>query len=164
MPTKKPSEREAMFCRYLAALGNPREAALLAGIKSDSRKAAAELITRADIARECERISKDLPQLRISARRGLERLAFGGVGDALELLYIDECPQSADLQSLDLFCVSEIKRPKGGGVEIKFHDRLKALAALLESEEKGEAPGADSLCRALEAVAASSKAGDLGED
>ncbi len=33
---------------------------------------------------------------------------------------------------MDLFNISEIKRKKGGDVEIKFFDRLKALEALEE--------------------------------
>ncbi len=34
------------------------------------------------------------------------------------------------LPTLDLFNISEIKRVKGGGMEIKFFDRLKALEKL----------------------------------
>jgi hypothetical protein len=34
------------------------------------------------------------------------------------------------MESLELFNVSEIKKPKGGGIEIKFFDRLKALEHL----------------------------------
>ena len=163
MSGKKLVGREAMFCRYLAMHGDPQQAAVLAGFKSNSRKAAAKLITRADIARECEKISRELPRLHFSAKRGLERLAFGGVGDALELLYADEMPEPTRLQCLDLFCVSEIKRPKGGGVEIKFFDRLKALCLLLEHDEHEQASGAASLYRALEAIAASQGA-DSFED
>ena len=38
---------------------------------------------------------------------------------------------SADeIEKLDLFNVSDIKRPKGGGIEIKFFDRLRALEKL----------------------------------
>lgn len=33
---------------------------------------------------------------------------------------------------MDLFNISEIKRPKGGGLEIKFFDRLKPLEKLQE--------------------------------
>ena len=37
-----------------------------------------------------------------------------------------------EIEKLDLFNVSEIKRPKGGGMEIKFFDRLKALEKLAQ--------------------------------
>ena len=46
-----------------------------------------------------------------------------------------------EIEKLDLFNVSEIKRPKGGGLEIKFFDRLKALeklAALGGAEENSQ--------------------------
>jgi len=36
---------------------------------------------------------------------------------------------------MDLFNISEIKRKKGGDIEIKFFDRLKALEALYEMSE-----------------------------
>ena len=36
------------------------------------------------------------------------------------------------ISKLDLFNVSEIKRVKGGGVEVKLFDRLKALEKLFE--------------------------------
>ena len=48
------------------------------------------------------------------------------------------------LAESDLFNVSEIKRVKGGGVEIKFFDRQKALEKLeeldarLKSDEKAK--------------------------
>ena len=163
MPAKKLTTREAAFCRYLIALGDPRQAAVLAGFEPEICRGAAQLVTRADIIRECKKISKAMLRLKLSPRRGLERVAFGGVGDALALLFMDEAPAPERLQCLDLFSVSEIKRPKGGGIEIKFHDRLKALLTLLEYEGHEEAPGAASLYRALEA-AASLEAGDPGED
>ena len=37
---------------------------------------------------------------------------------------------------MDLFLVSEIKRPKDGSMEIKFFDRLKALEKLTDDSEK----------------------------
>lgn len=71
---------------------------------------------------------------------GLRRLAFGDIKDAVILLYESEENIINALPQLDLFNVSEIKRPKGGGMEIKFFDRIKALEKLREiavSEDKG---------------------------
>ena len=45
---------------------------------------------------------------------GLERLAFGNVTDAIKLLFCDEL-NTRILNKLDLFHISEIKRPKGWG-------------------------------------------------
>ncbi len=60
---------------------------------------------------------------------GYQRLAFGDISEAVSLLYIDN-PDSQVLSKMDLFSVSEIKRPKDGSMEIKFFDRLKALEKL----------------------------------
>ncbi|MBD5159651.1 MAG: terminase small subunit [Ruminococcus sp.] len=65
---------------------------------------------------------------------GLKRLAFGNCTDAVYLVFADELPPPDVISRLDLFNVSEIKRIKGGGVEIKFFDRLKALEKLFELE------------------------------
>lgn len=60
---------------------------------------------------------------------GYEKIAFGGIGDAVRLLFWEEA-EPPDLRGLDLFLVSEIRKPRGGGLEIKFYDRLKALQCL----------------------------------
>ena len=82
-------------------------------------------------------------------RAGLRRLAFGEIQDAILLLFADENEILENLPRLDLFSVSEIKRPKGGGMEIKFFDRIRALEKLREA--KNEAPTQPlSFYRALE--------------
>lgn len=50
---------------------------------------------------------------------GLERLAFGNVTDAIKLLFCDEL-NTRILNKLDLFHISEIKRPKGGELKLNF--------------------------------------------
>lgn len=62
--------------------------------------------------------------------KGLKHLAFGEIKDAIYLLFADENEITEKLPNLDLFNISEIKRPKGGGMEIKFFDRIKALEKL----------------------------------
>ena len=58
---------------------------------------------------------------------GYERLAFGSTVDAFRLLMSEG---EIDVQSLDLYNVSEVKKPKDAAMEIKFFDRLKALEYL----------------------------------
>ena len=66
----------------------------------------------------------------ISVKRvDLEPLLRQSVSDAISLLYKSD-PSKEDLEGMDLFLVSEIKRPKDGSMEIKFFDRLKALEKL----------------------------------
>ena len=78
--------------------------------------------------------------------RRLAQLAFGRVNDAARLaLHSGE----ADLETLDLSAVAELKVTDKGGVEVKLIDRIRALEALcgLLSEEKAE--GAGELYRVL---------------
>lgn len=69
---------------------------------------------------------------------GYRRIAFGDVRDPVRLLFCDE-EGPGSLTNMDLFNVAEIKRPKGGGMEIKFFDRIRALQCMEElgSEESG---------------------------
>ncbi|MCD7723306.1 MAG: hypothetical protein LUH82_05090 [Clostridiales bacterium] len=90
-------------------------------------------------------------------QNGLRALAFGDVKDAVLLLFAGEDEISKRLDELNLYNVSEIKRPKGGGMEIKFFDRIKALEKLRETDA---ASGGEPLgfYRALEAGARGAKA------
>lgn len=86
---------------------------------------------------------------KIEALAGLRRLAFGRINDALALLQDD--PGEISAERLDLFNVAEIKRPKGGGLEIKFFDRLEALERLAELEDRAAGTSsADSFFSALQ--------------
>lgn len=72
---------------------------------------------------------------------GYERLAFGNTADAFKLLMGDSPPQGLT-EEMDLFNVSEIKKPKDGAMEIKFFDRIKALEHLgdiPDNENRAEA-------------------------
>ena len=69
-------------------------------------------------------------------KRGYDRLAYGGLADAVRLRCTEE-PDLAALDKMDLYNIAEIKRPKGGGMEIKFFDRIKALQSLEELNTAG---------------------------
>lgn len=92
-----------------------------------------------------------------SVKAGLERLAFGNCNDAVVLAFADELPPTDVISGLDLFNVSEIKRDKGGGVEIKFFDRLKAIEKLYEIENDFE--NRDKASELIDALALSAKGG-----
>ncbi len=140
------------FAGLCMHLGNPQEAAINVGV--DPRRSLSEglkMMNTPEFRRFGKAGKKRGPQS--NAVGGLRRLAFGRINDALELLKDDFCFDHAE--KLDLFNVSEIKRAKGGGVEVKFFDRLEALEKLaeLESAERGET-GADSFFTALRKSAA----------
>lgn len=122
------------FCCYYVMLGNVIEAAERAGF--DRKNALAEGVKCLRSA-ECRRTIAGLREVlndgsNVSA--GLKRLAFGSCTDAVYLVFADELPPPDMIEKLDLFNVSEIKRVKGGGVEVKLFDRLKALEKLFELE------------------------------
>lgn len=101
-----------------------------------------------DVRRRISRRKKS-GTAKIEALAGLRRLAFGRINDALELLKDD--PAEVCAERLDLFNVSEIKRVKGGGVEIKFFDRLEALEKLAELEDRAaDSSAADSFFSAIQ--------------
>ncbi|MBQ7740580.1 MAG: hypothetical protein IJT65_05035 [Eubacterium sp.] len=64
--------------------------------------------------------------------KGLLQLASGSANDAVSLLFLSDEEILERLPKLRLLNVSEIKRPKGGGMEIKFFDRIKAFEKLGE--------------------------------
>ncbi len=81
---------------------------------------------------------------------GLRELAFGEVNDAVRLAFSDEMPSAELLAGMKLFHVASIARDKGGGVEIRFFDRLKALEKLYEYSHAGDnGAAAASLLEAL---------------
>ena len=86
-----------------------------------------------------------------TAKEGFHRLAFGGIHDAVRLLFCEEV-NPRTLKNMDLFAVSEIRRPKNGGMEIRFFDRIEALRLLSELEASGS--GAQALLSAIESGAA----------
>lgn len=89
---------------------------------------------------------------------GLQRLAFGSINDAVSLILCDEQLSQTAVSSLDLFNISELKKVKGGGIEIKFADRVKAMELLLACDrEASDFNNAENLINALSA------SGDVNE-
>ena len=146
--------REKEFCRNYVSTGEAVEAAQAAGYKKASLRYAQELLSREDVAQEIARLCVIRRQTAAElARVGYQRLAFGSISHAVSLLYMDN-PTREELDKMDLFCVSEIKRPKDGSMEIKFFDRLKALEKLQcgAQNEGGAAPIYDAIAMGARAL------------
>ena len=94
-------------------------------------KSAVRLMRRQQIKDEIARLDKQRRTTDKDVATGFSRLAFGCVSDAVSLAFTDDISLS-DIEKMDLFNISEIKRKKGGDIEIKFFDRLKALEKLAE--------------------------------
>ncbi|MGN0537651.1 MAG: terminase small subunit [Acutalibacteraceae bacterium] len=142
------TNREKNFCLFYVLCGNAFEAAAQVGYPNP-QTIGANLIFRKDIADEIQRLSK-IHREALSGRAcvGYERLAFGGIADAIRLMYCEN-PLNENLNDYDLFNVAEIKRMKDNTMEMKFFDRLKALEKLSQIGE--EESGTTAFYKALNA-------------
>lgn len=151
---KKLTKQEKCFCVCFLSTGNAALSARRAGYDGDVEMIGEGLICREEIAKELGRLAKQREKsLENVATSGYQRLAFGSIGDAVSLLYKNE-PSPNELAKMDLFLVSEIKKPKDGSMEIKFFDRLKALEKLSVKKEvhSGAKQLFDAISRSAEAV------------
>ncbi|MFA9380441.1 MAG: terminase small subunit [Acetanaerobacterium sp.] len=144
------TEREELFCWHYASTQNAKEAVIKAGYGTMfAEKTAARLMRTDAVAARIHALSERDDKRGKSVRKGLERLAFGSIADAVALL-CEEDVGALDIAALDLFCISEIKRPRGGGFEIKFFDRLKAMEKLAELDGQTADESAAPFYRAIE--------------
>lgn len=143
------TRKETLFCQLFASYRNQREAALRAGFNFRPERTAARLLERPEIQKEIRACARLVSERANEASAGYRRVAFGSVADALILLYQDSFSKE-ELEALDLFSVSEIRQIKGGGLEIKFFDRLKALEKLSQIEAADSERKNDSFYQALE--------------
>lgn len=153
---KKLTVREMGFCREFVQSGDAVISAKRAGF-SNPEQAALRLLSRDNICTEIERMTKQRSRLLGSmAAIGYQRLAFGDISDAVSLIFAEN-PSKSELDNMDLFLVSEIKRPKDGAMEIKFFDRIKALEKLENKSVEN-----DTASSIFDAIGRS--AGELGSD
>ena len=124
------TKKERNFCYYYINTGNVKEASMLAGLQNSSEQDSISLLSDEAIKEEIQNLYEDKKKnLLYKACIGYERLAFGNITDAVKLIYSDRLDDKT-LEEMDLFNISEIKKPKDGAMEIKFFDRIKALEKL----------------------------------
>lgn len=145
--------KQKLFCYYYIKLGNIKESAIQSGFPKLTALYEGTKILASKQGRDY--ISRLTGNLRCDGTEnvdcGLSRLAFGSVNDAVSLIFADD--EKIDISTLDLFNISEIKRQKGGAVEVKFFDRLKALETLYEIRQRGNTDAAKSFFDALKSSA-----------
>lgn len=142
------TQKEKLFCSYYAQTRNLRESAGRAGYTLWPEKTALKLIGKTLIKNEIEAQIEQC-KFKNEVSVGLRRLAFGNVSDPIKLLMMSE-DDSFDIERLDLFNVSEIKKPKTGGMEIKFFDRFKALEKLMNISQDSQVASTMPFYQALE--------------
>lgn len=162
MNNKKLSKKEVDFCRLYVRLRNPREAAKRSGYDILPEYRAISLLSKKEIKNKIAELEKESTADECLVSAGLQRLAFGSCTDAVKLILSANQDIPPDIESLDLFNVSEIKFTCGKGMEIKFFDRLKALERLLELSKSGNDTGAIAFYEALERSAVNTESADNG--
>jgi len=81
--------------------------------------------------------------------RAMMELAEAPANDAVMLAFLGE-DSRADIEQLNLGCLTEFKRSGNGTVEIRLADRAGALAKLLEQLKEEESAGPAAFLQALE--------------
>lgn len=141
--TKKEEQNQTMekskinagdFAMKYARCGNVYESAIYAG--ASRRTAAADGLRMLCV----KSVRKRIRELRhtsdeCKAEQALRRIAFGRINDAVRLAFAEEVTPEM-IEQADLYNVSEIKKVKGGGVEIKFFDRQRAAERIIECENR----------------------------
>lgn len=145
---EKLTSKEKEFCRIFAETRDKRRAAFEAGFKLMPTKNALKLLEKQKVRDYLDSLFESQSAFSGEAEAGFRRLAFGSSADAVKLIFSENMTDE-QIESLDLFNVSDIKRPKGGGIEIKFFDRLKALE-MLETLSESKPDGALPFYKALE--------------
>ncbi len=127
----KLNPKEKLFCYYFIISNNPQESAIKSGFSSPSKNAI-KLLQLPKIKSFIQQISSSNYDQLLSSFiiKGFERIAFGSINDSVSLILNHQNLSPSSINNLDLFNISEIKKSKDGGFEIKFFDRLKALEKL----------------------------------
>ncbi len=119
------------FARFFFYLRNLREAALHTGARAEEAEdRGLELLHSAETEAELKKLKEADSDTLSYVKRGLNRIAFGAVNDAVKLVFDAENMTARDIMGMDLFNVSEIKISGKNVLEIKFFDRQKALEKL----------------------------------
>lgn len=109
------------FARFFFYLRNLREAALHTGARAEEAEdRGLELLHSAETEAELKKLEEADSDTLSYVKRGLNRIAFGAVNDAVKLVFDAENMTARDIMGMDLFNVSEIKISGKNVLEIKF--------------------------------------------
>ncbi len=132
---------------------NAKEAAIRAGYsRLIADRTASKLLGRKDIVNYIENLHIGLKRDQIIdlAVTALKRIAFYRPNDVVFLALKSSELTEKQIEELDLFQLSELKKLKDGGFEVKFSDRSKAIDSLITLADKiGDDNDADDFLKAL---------------
>ena len=138
---KKLKPREKQFCGYFVCTGSAEESARRAGYRKNCRLAGERLLCDERVLDEIERLialrRRVLPKL---ASAGYYRMAFGGVSDALRLLYSERPTGKQAVSDDDLSEVAggrNILTGPNSGVLYPYSWFVTILRLLVKDDENG---------------------------
>ena len=160
------SKQRKKFLNYYLNLRNIRESAIKAGYcENEALSEGLSIFFSPGFRKRLSKLGERSLHTEGLVRAGLERLAFGSINDAVKLLLCEDSSETTDISKLDLFNVSELKRVKGGGIEIKLFDRQKALEKLWEMENTADInSSAESFFNAIKSGAEAISQTSMGDD
>ncbi|MBQ8378175.1 MAG: terminase small subunit [Oscillospiraceae bacterium] len=133
------SEIKNLFALFYASGKNVKESALLAGLSEENaEREGLKLLKLRSTQKLIKRYRENSFSDEDAVKCGLSRLAFGEINDIMEVLLSDEPIGLHRLFKMNFFQISEVKKVKGGGIEVKLFDRQKAMEKLLEIIEKSK--------------------------
>ncbi len=133
------NKQKKLFCYYYHCLRNVQKALICAGYsKEQLQQSAQDVLQNQEVQQEIQRLDEQRAQreLKEIVISGLIRLATGENQDAIRLLLGQPEELQNQLETLDFFAISELKRSKNDVLEIKFFDRYQALLKLYELAEQ----------------------------
>ena len=154
------TEKEFLFCCYFAELSSVLDSAVNAGFeKENAFYEGVKILQKPEALRQIRKQRKILfGKGESSAAAALRRIIFSNPVEAVNSVMTDEPCEKGDF-----FSISEIKRAKGGGTELKLLNKLEALKLLFEIEEnEKKSNGAQSFFSALSQGISSVKGEDDG--
>jgi len=134
-------ERLERFCQAFLQTQSPERAGQMAGVKAPMALLKSGPCQR-ELARQRELLEGALTKADVLRR--MAALAFGRANDCVRLALDPE----AEIGTLDLDLLAELKRSEKGAVEVKLTDRTALLQALL-AHTSAEQTSMDDLLRAM---------------
>lgn len=145
------NETKHLFSLFYASGKSVKEAAILAGIDPEiAENEGLKLLKLKSVNKLIKRFAQNGFNDANGVKVGLKRLAFGEINDIMEVVLSDEPIGLRRLFQMNFYNISEVKKVKGGGLEVKIFDRQKAMEKLLEIYQNEEnQTGAEEFFKAL---------------
>lgn len=144
-------EEKTLFALFYASGKSVKESGILAGFEErEAEQLGITLLKLKSVKKAINRFRQASFCGEDGIKSGLMRLAFGQANDIMEVVLSDEPIGLNRLYRMNFFNVSEVKKVKGGGLEVKLFDRQKAMEKLFEIyQSENNKTGAEEFLTAL---------------